>query len=73
VGIILLALLASVVGSTVSSGVWVLLGDGTQWRFRVRAIEWLRFHTAIPGFKWRGSGDGMRDPADEAVPWSITT
>jgi hypothetical protein len=73
VGLIVLALLASVVGSTVSSAVWVLLGDGRQWKFRVRASEWYRFHTAIPGFKWRGSGDGMRDPADEAVPWSITT
>jgi hypothetical protein len=71
VGVILLALLASVVGSTVSSAVWVLLGDGTQWKFRVRAAEWFRFHSEIPGFKWRGSGDGIRDRSGEVVRGTV--
>lgn len=71
IGVIVLALLASIVGSTLSSGVWVLLGDGRQWRFKVRAADWFRFHTEIPGFKWRGSGDGMRDGRVEGIPWSV--
>lgn len=71
VGVILLALLASVVGSTVSNGVWVLFSDGRQWKFMVRGAEWLRFHPAIPGFKWRGSGDGMRDLSGEAARWTV--
>ncbi|MEX0825666.1 MAG: hypothetical protein WD184_02755 [Acidimicrobiia bacterium] len=70
VGVILLALLASVVGSTGSSGVWVLFGDGRQWKFSVRAAEWFRFHSEIPGFKWRGSGDGMRNGSG-VVHWTF--
>lgn len=73
VGLIVLGLLASAVGSTVSSGVWVLLGDGRQWKFKVRATEWFRFHFEIPGFKWRGSGDGMRDRSGDEIPWGVST
>ena len=71
VGAIVVGLLAAVIGSTVTSSVWVSLGDGRQWKFRVRSADWYQFHSMIPGFKWRGSGDGMREGIDDGVPWSV--
>lgn len=69
VGVLLVGILAAVVGSTVSNAVWVLLSDGRQWKFAVRAADWQQFHSTVPGFKWRGSGDGMRDHPIEEIPW----
>jgi len=67
-GAIFGAVLIALVGVATTSDVWVRLSDGRQWKFNVPAADWLDFYPAIPGFKWRGSGDGTRleDDTDSA-------
>lgn len=62
-GAIFSAVVIALVGVATTSDVWIRVRDGSQWKINVPAADWLDFYPLVPGFKWRGSGDGA--PLDD--------
>ena len=57
-GAIFAAVIIALVGVATTSDVWIRITGGRQWKVNVPASDWLDFYPLVPGFKWRGSGDG---------------